>query len=351
MTASAAGARAFFAVDAIDEPQLFQSLTDTEAKPMMIQETTAAVYQRISPLDRVIEALPKYRNSEIQFQFGLDRNTVETLRKRFNISPREEILDRIIEHHGDELGNISDESLARKHDLPLIQVKRARRALNRKPFAPPTPHDIAKATRASGRPRSIPWDPQWDSLLGTMPDLTLSKSIGIPAYRIKQRRDELDIPLFEKTKWNPEHDPLLGTESDFDIAKQLLVPVAWVRNRRSELNIPKKGRAKQDVDRVDQSLLGCMPDAELAAKYGIAESVIRSLRYERRIARYRPGQSDRQYYFPMKDWKPAWDKRLKNSNEKLLSEELTKEHGSSVPVQAIRTRKKHLRKKDPDKLS
>ena len=88
------------------------------------------------------------------------------------------------------------------------------------------------------------WKPEEDAQLGTMPDLKLAKLLKRNKTTIRKRRLKLGIASFRKhgpstpsREWTPVEDTILGTMPDPELATRLGCTVRMVYNRRVKLGV------------------------------------------------------------------------------------------------------------------
>lgn len=94
------------------------------------------------------------------------------------------------------------------------------------------------------------WVVAWDEVqdLGQMPDAKLGRRLGVTAAAVRSARLSRGIPAYERRRtartgshpgtW-PKVDPLLGQMPDAEVARRFGIPVGMVRSRRAKLGIPR----------------------------------------------------------------------------------------------------------------
>jgi hypothetical protein len=92
------------------------------------------------------------------------------------------------------------------------------------------------------------------NLLGTIPDIEISKLTGHSLTTICSARKYLSISRYQRS-WTNEEISLLGTKSDNDIASIIGTTPYHVRTKRTELDIPrcKKNNTKPNIERIERN--------------------------------------------------------------------------------------------------
>jgi len=131
--------------------------------------------------------------------------------------------------------------------------------------------------------------PRWyDCKLGRIKDQTLAKLIGTTKNRIRSRRLMFGIEAYTVDQAIEPFRDLLGVESDRDIARRCGASITSVTNFRESLGIPPKHRPNpiQRTQRIPanhpvrpfKSLLGLVPDEDIARLSGVPVATARALR-------------------------------------------------------------------------
>jgi DNA-binding transcriptional regulator YhcF (GntR family) len=125
----------------------------------------------------------------------------------------------------------------------------------------------------------------YDEKLGELSDTELSKTIGVPIYIIRYRREQLGIKAYSSSKILEKYNNLIGKCSDRKIAEMSKqTPSAVGRYRRSKgvrefrpdspyLNVPEQHPVKPVA-----ILLGLIHDQDLANLVGLSVNAITDLR-------------------------------------------------------------------------
>ena len=82
-------------------------------------------------------------------------------------------------------------------------------------------------------------------------------------------------------EWNDDWNIMLGTMKDRDLSKQLGIPHETIGSRRKALNIPTHLQNCKSIFEDNLSLLGVIPDKEMAAICGLSESWVQVQRTSR----------------------------------------------------------------------
>ena len=129
------------------------------------------------------------------------------------------------------------------------------------------------------------WSPENTALLGSMPDLTLGKKLGISRAVVCKHRNNLGIKAFRSHKiWTAKEVSLLGSIKDSVLAEKFGIKESAVRWKRSKLGIKyriiiSRPRAPREVwTAKDHGLLGSMSDSDLAEKLGIDRALVEQRR-------------------------------------------------------------------------
>lgn len=148
-----------------------------------------------------------------------------------------------------------------------------------------------------------------EQLLGKKPDVDLAKEMGCSARTISRKRKEKGIAPFSKSKNNrsdwqidwPQYDKDLGTCHDTELATKIGCTPGAVSSRRNKLRIQKfrvskkrqkpKGKGRAVSWTKWDSLLGCMPDKDLASRIGCAPQTVRSRRLKVGIKPFKEGRA------------------------------------------------------------
>jgi hypothetical protein len=93
-------------------------------------------------------------------------------------------------------------------------------------------------------PKETDWKPEEDALLGTIPDIDVSRQTGRTLAAVRLRRKRRGIANYKKRKpmcksprWTKKRDALLGTMMDHLLAEKLDCTARVIRNRRRKLGV------------------------------------------------------------------------------------------------------------------
>lgn len=131
--------------------------------------------------------------------------------------------------------------------------------------------------------------PRWyDCKLGRIKDQTLARLVGTTKNRIRSRRLMFGIEAYTVDQAIEPFRDLLGVESDRDIARRCAASISSVTIYRESLGILAKHRASplQRTQRIPashpvrpfKSLLGLVPDEDIARLSGVPVATARELR-------------------------------------------------------------------------
>jgi hypothetical protein len=211
------------------------------------------------------ELLGTKSDRQLAKDYNISQATVFRLRAQYGIPPYCKVKD-IPKECLDSLGKIPDSTLSKTYNISEYYLKKARKELG-----------IGEAKRSYKRKVTLTKDQV--ALLGTMSDQQVADKLGLIKSMVTRRRRELGIPPFVKcTRWNPtlnwtpELDSLLGTMPDPQLAKQLNVRLHVVYKRRTKLQIPGYKIS------YDPELLFTHSTKELMALWGVSDSFIYKLR-------------------------------------------------------------------------
>lgn len=90
----------------------------------------------------------------------------------------------------------------------------------------------------------LKWKPEWNALIGTMPDARLAAKLGIASHTVAHHRTRLGLPPSPRIwqqrghAWKPEYDKLLGTMHDADLARQIGFSRSYIALKRIAAKIP-----------------------------------------------------------------------------------------------------------------
>jgi len=191
------------------------------------------------------------------------------------------------------LGTMPDKDVAAKTGRSTSTVAAKRKALGVQPYN----------KNLSVR---YEWPDEIIAMLGKAPDAEIAKKIGARISTVQAKRVKLGIPAYyprtsgKRGVWTDEIDARLGTVPDIEIAQDLGIHLGSVWARRKKLGIPACGhtgkpRRKRKSspyswawppDRV--SLLGTMPDAQLASRLGISKQAVHQKRTSLGIPPFAP---------------------------------------------------------------
>ena len=122
-------------------------------------------------------------------------------------------------------------------------------------------------------------------MLGKRPDAVVARMVGPDAGAVQLKRHFPQIPpRWEKRRiWTANEDTLLGTLPDAELAKKLNRTVSSVRSRRQKR--PKSfgsSRLRNGGNRLKCACLGRMPDRETARRTGRLLIAVQRKRSKRR---------------------------------------------------------------------
>jgi hypothetical protein len=147
-------------------------------------------------------------------------------------------------------------------------------------------------------------------LLGKMSDNKCARKLGRALWRVKRRRIQLRIPVFNSRhhQWSLEDDKLLGVRTDDEIAALLRTSAKAVAHRRRQFNIaPCAKQIRQGLlaraqarrlrrvgghfgtyTRQEEKLMGTMLDKELAKRLGRTQKAVEARRIQLQIPKFDP---------------------------------------------------------------
>jgi len=128
------------------------------------------------------------------------------------------------------------------------------------------------------------WDDNNNSLLGTMPDLTLAKKLNTSYDIIRSRRQGLGIDSYGETSRKKSEDylHLIGTVSDEELSDIVGISSSTAFNWRKKHNIPPCNKIRKPVSfPVEYThLLGICKDTQISKDLGIPTRVVTRYRKE-----------------------------------------------------------------------
>lgn len=161
------------------------------------------------------------------------------------------------------LGTASDTKLAAEFKVRLGAVKWARTKRNIPAFS---------------YLEALPKNPEFMALLGKVSDMELGRRFECSYATVKVIRERLCIPAYVPSA-NPDFIAALGTMTDKDVAAKFGYSEGHVCLERSRRGIAAHGRQDpRTSDKEFMSLLGVIPDDELAYRYGCSVNTVRRLR-------------------------------------------------------------------------
>jgi len=306
--------------------------------------------------EKWIDLLGRIPDSELARRAGVSRDTVMLERQWRGIestqphhAPVEWTPERIA-----LIGTASDSRLARTLGVSSDVVRRKRLMLGIPPFHP--------AHLNLSNP-AYPWTPADLALLGQQPDPQMAERLGIHRNVVQQKRQEMGIPPFHqphRLQWTAEMLELLGKVPDKVFAKRFGVGLTTIYRKRLRRGIPpsrltrasrfwpgsgerasRSARAEPPAGRPGRevslpatanlertparprlawpkklvSLLGRIPDQELARRAGVSLSTVATERQRRGIeACYAKRDPIR--------WTPEMIERLGTASDREVAEEL-----------------------------
>ncbi len=188
------------------------------------------------------------------------------------------------------LGELSDLALSKRFGIALSSIRSRRVKFG-------IPGTTGRRTGAAAP--QFDWTEETDSLLGTAPDTTLARRLGVTPATVRYRREKLGVgpfvppplpptdPAGDPYEWSDETDALLGTMHDTLLAKRLGVNHSTVTYRRMELGVQpfrRSARIEWTAKMLEQ--LGQMADIRFSEKFDIAANSVKLKRLELRIPAY-----------------------------------------------------------------
>jgi DNA-binding Lrp family transcriptional regulator len=180
------------------------------------------------------------------------------------------------------LGTDSDAKIAKRLGLSASGVGNKRLLMGIKAFVP-----TVSTKKGVARP-NFDWTPDAIAMLGTAPDSTVGKALGLSFGAIALKRRKLGIQSFgpsNKTFQLPAAlKRQLGKKSDRAIASQLGVSVTSISKRRTRLRIQasvQQGSLPESAD----SELGVETDTAIAKRYGVSIQCVNKRRKKLGIPR------------------------------------------------------------------
>jgi hypothetical protein len=144
------------------------------------------------------------------------------------------------------------------------------------------------ATHPDHHPTSVParWTAKEIKLLGTLPDTHLARKLRRPIWDVRNQRDRLNIPPFQKRPkfrfWKASEIRQLGTMLDPDLARRLNRTRSSVVSQRRRLGIPCCP-FDQLWTKKEERLLGTQSDALLAVRFNRTVVAVKGRRNALRI--------------------------------------------------------------------
>lgn len=181
------------------------------------------------------------------------------------------------------LGRVPDSELAARLGFSTVSVYRERR--RRQIPAHRAKRDV------------VVWTDEMVALLGTDSDSRVAASLGIGHGSVARKRQLLGIAAHvprrgvpEAFEWTPERIALLGTMPDKTLARELGLSPPTIVFRRKLYGIAPYVAQTARIEWTAEMLaeLGTMPDATFAARYGISLSAVKQRRREAGRAASRP---------------------------------------------------------------
>jgi hypothetical protein len=131
----------------------------------------------------------------------------------------------------------------------------------------------------------VPWDDENNKLLGTIPDLAVSKLIGVSIDVVTSRRRGLGITSYKDAirKHSEDYLHLIGTVSDEELSDIVGISSSTAFNWRKKHNIPPCNKIREHVSFPIEytHLLGTCKDIELSKDLEIPTRVV--TRYRRKL--------------------------------------------------------------------
>jgi DNA-binding CsgD family transcriptional regulator len=155
----------------------------------------------------------------------------------------------------------------------------------------------AAVERADRAPTRFRWPARLVALLGRLPDVVVALRARVAAPTVAAERQRRGIKAFVPrgplVDWTPEMDALVGTATDAAVAAALGIGSGGsVAHRRHVLGIPAVGPGgprprPMRWSRRALAMLGKAPDAEVAKRLGLTQSIVWKKRTELAIRAHR----------------------------------------------------------------
>ena len=187
--------------------------------------------------DEILGTMPDYK---VARRLKCSIHVVRNRRKKSGIPPCSDNRHQWTAEDDKLLGVRTDEEIARLLGISIGMVAKRRNMLK----IPLSRRQFEQARRArtmkeigghNGR-----WAAEEDELLGTMPDEELARHLHRSVAAVAMRRAQRLIPKFDsrQRRWTPQEDALLGKHPDQEVARTLGRPYKAVHKRRTLLGIP-----------------------------------------------------------------------------------------------------------------
>lgn len=222
------------------------------------------------PPDAIV-LIGKIPDKHIADRFKISRASIRLYRAFHSIGLAEYIVPTMHtwkEKELELLGTMSDGALARKLNIPRVQVCHQRRRLDIAPF---------------DRKGTIRWTKDIIDQLGQQPDQELARRWKIPQRDVTKKRESLGIAECKSAArhWSKKELKLLGTMLDTELAEQLGISATLVGKKRAELKIPAlKSSGPFDWKPEMLKRLGQVPDDQLALEIGLSYQFVAEKRLE-----------------------------------------------------------------------
>lgn len=124
------------------------------------------------------------------------------------------------------------------------------------------------------------WTRRQIAMLGTIPDVAVSRRLGLHVSTVLKKRQKLGIPASRPAKsinWTPDVIGLLGKIPDGEVARIYGMNILSVQKKRVDLGIrcyARKSKTWHYWTKKEIALLGRMPDGDVALRTGINKASV-----------------------------------------------------------------------------
>lgn len=229
-------------------------------------------FRRMSPpvewTDEMIELLGEASDGEVAAELGISRDSVAYKRQVLGIPAYGATRVRRPNPFWTRrrvalLGTATDKEVAARLGISRARVAGERRKRGVAPFKP--------------RAARVVWTPAMVRRLGKVADHRVAERFGIGEDTVRRERSRRGIPPLKTDSWKvlrkPELRRLLRLQTN-EVVRRTGLNEKTVRKLRSDLGIRQPGKVT-GWTRETLSLLGRVPDEELAARLGLAVGTVR----------------------------------------------------------------------------